>query len=60
MRDGVTYLKEREVARLRGKDAGQGRKSYKRRKRKNTTPILLYCTKKVLASIQRDLNFIFS
>lgn len=59
MRDGATHLQERETAGLGGNDQGQGRKSYKRRERKNA-PVLLYGTEKGFASIQRDLTLLSS
>lgn len=59
VRDGATYLQERETAGLGGNDQGQGRKSYKRRERKNA-PVLLYGTEKGFASIQRDLTLLSS
>lgn len=56
VRDGLTCLKERDRARLRGKDPGQDKM---KRKGKNI-PVLLYRTKKGLASTQRDLTLLSS
>lgn len=50
---------ERKMASFKGKDTGKGRKSYRRKKRKDIN-ILLNCTKNGLVSIQSNLTFVSS